>query len=83
MNRKERNKMKDIHEEIELQDCPLCGGPALLEEEGNWCWYVICHDCGAQTAHFEYSNKKERFEAARKAVRLWNMGKVVRQDNGE
>ena len=75
--------MKNVFEEIELQDGPLCGGPALLEEEGGWCWYVLCHDCGAQTAHFEFNSKKDRLDAAKKAARLWNMGKVVRQDNGE
>ena len=24
----------DIYENIDLQDCPLCGGASLLEEEG-------------------------------------------------
>lgn len=73
----------DIHKELELQDCPLCGGPGLLEEESNWCWYVICMDCGAQTAPFEYRTKRERFEAAKKVANLWNIGKVIRQDNAE
>ena len=45
----------DIRDELELQDCPFCGGAGLLEEEGGWCWYVMCMDCGALTAHFEYS----------------------------
>ena len=40
----------NIHEELELQDCPYCGGAGLLEEENGWCWYVMCLDCGAQTA---------------------------------
>ena len=67
----------NIHEELELQDCPFCGGPGLLEEENGWCWYVMCMDCGAQTAHFE------RREAAKKSADLWNIGKVVRGDLGE
>ena len=37
----------DIHEEIDLQECPYCGGAGLLEEEHGW--YVICVDCGSQT----------------------------------
>ena len=36
--------------EIELQDCPLCGGAGLLEEEGGWCLYIQCLDCGCHTA---------------------------------
>ena len=39
----------DIRDELELQDCPFCGGPGLLEEENGWCWYVMCMDCGAQS----------------------------------
>ena len=31
----------DIYEELELQDCPYCRGPGVLEEEGGWCWYVM------------------------------------------
>lgn len=73
----------DIHERFVLQDCPHCGGTGLLEEESGWCFYAVCLDCGAQTAPFEYRSPKEREEAAGKAARLWNMGKVIRQENGE
>lgn len=72
-----------IHEELELHDCPYCGGPGILEEENGWCWYVACADCGSQTAHFEFRTEAERLEAARKAAHLWNIGKVVRSDIGE
>lgn len=50
----------DIHETIELQDCPFCGGTGLLEEEHGWCWSVMCRDCGAQTAAFEFKTPEER-----------------------
>ena len=73
----------DIRDELELQDCPFCGGPGLLEEENGWCWYVMCMDCGAQTAAMEFRNAEERAEAAQKAAHLWNIGKVVRGDIGE
>ena len=73
----------NIHEELELQDCPYCGGAGLLEEENGWCWYVMCMDCGAQTGHFEYRTPAERREAAEKAAYVWNIGKVVRSDIGE
>ena len=73
----------DIRDELELQDCPFCGGTGLLEEEGGWCWYVMCLDCGAQTGHFEYKTPAGRAEAARKAAQIWNVGKVVRANPAE
>ena len=73
----------DIHQELELQDCPYCGGAGLLEEENGWCWYVMCMVCGAQTAHFEYKSPADRLAAAAKAAQIWNMGKVVRADLSE
>ena len=75
--------LMDVHAQIDLQDCPHCGGAALLEEENGWCWYVMCLDCGAQTAPIDYKAPEGRLEAARRAAALWNMGKVVRQENGE
>ena len=73
----------NIHKELELQDCPYCGGPGLLEEEHGWCFYVMCMDCGSETAHFEYKTPEDRMDAAKKAAHLWNIGKVIRQENGE
>ena len=73
----------DIHEEIELQSCPYCGGAGLLEEERGWGWYAICVDCGSQTASIAFQTPEERVEAARKAANLWNIGKVVRSSPGE
>ncbi len=72
-----------IHKEITLQDCPYCGGPGLLEEEHGWCFYVMCMDCGSQTAHFEYKTPDERLDAAKKAANLWNIGKVIRANAGD
>ena len=73
----------DLFRELELEDCPFCGGAGLLEEENGWCWYVMCMDCGAQTAPFEYRTPAEREAAAEKVAMLWNIGKVIRQENGE
>ena len=68
----------------EMQDCPACReGVGSLEHEGGWCCYVACLDCGAQTAHFSYSNEEERLEAERMAVSTWNQGKVIRMEPGE
>ena len=73
----------DIHREIHLEDCPYCGGTGLLEEENGWCWYVVCADCGSQTASFEYRTPEKREESARMAASIWNRGKVIRADLGE
>ena len=69
---------------IELEDCPICReGVGALEHEGGWCVYVECLQCGAHTAHFRYDSEAERAEAEKSAARMWNMGKVIRQDLGE
>ncbi len=73
----------DIHEEIDLQSCPYCGGVGLLEEERGWSWYVTCVDCGSGTASIGFRTPEERLEAARKVANLWNMGKVVRYNAGD
>ena len=73
----------NLHEELLLQDCPFCGGAGLVEEEHGWCWYVMCVDCGAQTAAFEFKSPDEREQAARTAAHLWNIGKVMRGGIGE
>ena len=54
-----------------------------MMNEGGWCAYVECSDCGAHTAHFAYDSEEERLEAEGKAAQLWNMGKVVRIHPGE
>ena len=36
----------DLYHDIDLQDCPLCHGPGIIEEEAGWCLYVTCLDCG-------------------------------------
>ena len=73
----------DLHRELELEDCPYCGGAGLLEEENGWCWYVMCMECGAQTIQFEYRRAEDRRKAAEDAVRIWNMGKTVSPSPGE
>ena len=53
----------EIYEMIDLQDCPRCFGPSILEEEDHG-YYVTCLDCGCQSATFEFKNDDERLEAA-------------------
>ena len=45
-------------EEIELQDCPCCHGAGVIEEEGGWCLYVQCVDCGSHTAELSFRNEE-------------------------
>ena len=66
-----------------LEDCPFCGGPGLLEEENGWCWYVMCLDCGSQTAPMEYKRPEDRPAAAHRAAELWNLRKVTPAAPGE
>ena len=75
--------MEQILKEIDLQDCPLCRGTGALEEEGGWCFYVSCLDCGAHTAEIPYKTVDGRLPAAKNAAHLWNIGKVLRPDPGE
>lgn len=70
-------------DQLELQDCPLCGGAGILEEEGGWCLYVQCLDCGCHTAELSFGSEEERQEMARRAVRTWNLGKVIYPGPGD
>lgn len=68
--------MDEIYE-IDLQDCPVCGGAGLMEDEQGWCIYVSCAECGSHTAHAAYETPAERLTAAQQAAHLWNIGKVI------
>ncbi len=75
--------MEDIYSQIDLFECPRCGGAGLLEEIGGWAFYVMCMDCGCHTAEIEFSGADERLGAAQIAGRLWNMGKTMSDNPGE
>ena len=66
----------DIYEMIELEDCPRCFGPSILEEEDQG-YYVMCMDCGCQSATFGFKSEADRLQAARKTAELWNTGKII------
>ena len=66
----------EIYEMIELEDCPSCLGPSILEEE-NSAYYVMCMDCGCQSATFGCKDDAGRLEAAKRTAELWNAGKVI------
>ena len=70
-------------EEIELFDCPICGGPGILQEEEGWCLYVECLDCGCHTAELSYADEEERLNSAKQVSSLWNVGKVIHTAPGD
>ena len=73
-----------LNEEEELLPCRVCHEDcACVEDEGGWCIYVMCANCGSTTAFMSYKNAEEKKEAERKAIHLWNMGKVIREQRGE
>lgn len=72
----------DINDQIDLSDCTICGGAALLEEENSG-YYVSCLDCGSHSVHVAFKSDEERLAAALKTAQLWNGGKVISSDPGE
>ena len=68
---------------IDLADCPCCGNPGCIEEEGGWCLYIQCGYCGARTAELAYDNEAQRQEAAQKAAQNWNLRRVIDPGPGE
>ena len=68
---------------IELDECPICRGAAIMMHEGGWNVQVECADCSAHTVFVEYADEKQREIAEQKVAMLWNIGKVIRSDVGE
>ncbi len=73
----------DILDTIELNDCPLCLGAGLLEDDGENCVSAYCLDCGCHTVFIPFKNAEEREAAARRVADLWNVGKVIAEGVGE
>ena len=69
--------------ELFLEDCPMCRGSGMIVHEGGWNVQVECADCGSHTVYLDYNNEEEKEEAVRGVVRLWNLGKVIKQNLGE
>ena len=68
----------DPIELIELFDCPICGGPGVMFDEGGWALNVQCCDCGAHTAVATYK-PEDRMEVA-KAVAAEGSDEFVEVD---
>ena len=68
---------------IELEECPCCRGAGVLTHEGGWNVQVECSECGAHTVYLEYETEEQKKEAELGVARLWNLGKVIKQNIGE
>ena len=73
----------EINPIIELEECPACRGTGSIVHEGGWNVQVECADCGSHTVYLDYNNEAEKEEAVLGVVRLWNLGKVIKQNLGE
>lgn len=69
--------------DIALEDCPVCRGTGVMQDEQGWCVSVACADCGAETAHAPYHSAEERLKAAQAVALQWNMGKVIHTGVGD
>lgn len=72
----------ELFKDIEVFDCPLCGGTGIIEVENGWCVYVSCIDCGGHTVEVPFDTPEEKLEAAKKAAINWNLGKVISLGTG-
>ena len=68
---------------IILEECPCCRGNGMIVHEGGWNVQVECADCGSHTVYLDYENEEEKAEDVAGVVRLWNLGKVIKQNIGE
>ena len=68
---------------IILEESPCCRGNGLIVHEGGWNVQVECADCGSPPVYLDYENEEEKAEAVACVVRLWNLGKVIKQNIGE
>ena len=69
--------------ELILEECPCCRGNGMIVHEGGWNVQVECADCGSHTVYLDYENEAQKQEAVLGVVRLWNLGKVIKQNLGE
>ncbi len=73
----------NIDDLVEVNECPLCGGGGILEEDCGSSYYVTCLDCGCHSVNIGFKSEDERLDAARRTAELWNCGKVISMSPGE
>lgn len=74
--------MNDMNLPI-LEECPCCRGTGIIVHEGGWNVQVECADCGSHTVYLDYETEEQKQAAIAGVARLWNMGKVIKQNLGE
>lgn len=77
-----RGNVMDIYDYVDINDCPICFGASLLEEEGN-SYYVMCTECGCHSVNVSFKTEDKRIDAAQRTAMLWNSGKVIKGTPGE
>lgn len=50
----------NIEDMLDINDCPLCDGGALLEEECGCGYYVMCMECGCHSVTIDFHSEEER-----------------------
>ena len=73
----------ELIKKLDIQDCPYCGGPGILEEENGKWFYIMCGDCGSSTCEVEFKNDDEKEAAAKAVTHLWNISKINKMGVGE
>ena len=67
----------DIYDKIELYDCPLCGGGALLEEENGCSYYVMCMECGCHSVNIDFKSEEDGVQGGERTALRGDKGKVI------
>ena len=72
----------NIEEMLDINDCPLCDGGALLEEECGCGYYVMCMECGCHSVTIDFHSEDERLEAAKNGYALEYWKSNFKQSGG-
>lgn len=58
----------NIEDMLDINDCPLCDGGALLEEECGCGYYVMCMECGCHSVTIDFHSEEERLFYRKKII---------------
>lgn len=73
----------NIEDMLEINDCPLCDGGALLEEECGCGYYVMCLECGCHSVTIVFTRKKSGWKQRKERLCFGYQGKVISSSPGE
>lgn len=72
----------NIEDMLDINDCPLCDGGALLEEECGCGYYVMCMECGCHSVTIDFHSEEERLDACQKDSYALEYGKSYFKQSG-